>query len=255
MQGMECNHHSDGLVRGHPWPWPAFSAVAKRERQGKVGTVSNCSRPVGRWKRGGGVFLRVHRRQLGSHSCCVGSRSRSCLDTSKRNGNSTSPVRPRCQSSSGPRQGRQAADSHYRGCEMDEGSIKKGSQEDGQVRRGACRRSWKISERCTRSSSGSTTSATSRSLPIAVDGVRVATAVASRSPSSTNCVSLSYSEEGRFRSSHRARGHGVDVGSTGGDERRSRLWESNESGTHFWIETKSLQPTPVPASMETNMVR
>ena len=28
----------------------------------------------------------------------------------------------------------------------------------------------------------------------------------------------------------------MDVGLTGGDERRSRLWESNGSGTHFWID-------------------
>ena len=74
---------------------------------------------------------------------------------------------------------------------------------------------------------------------------------ASRSPGSTNRVSLSCSEEGGLRPSHRA-------GSTGGDERRSRLWESNGSGTHFWIDHRCDQeflPTPMLSSMETNMVR
>ena len=39
-----------------------------------------------------------------------------------------------------------------------------------------------------------------------------------------------------LRPSNGARGHRVDVGSTGGDEGRSCLWESNGSGTHFWTD-------------------
>ena len=259
---MECGAHGSWLVRGHPWPlvqWP------KGKGKGKLDDGAN-------------VTLRVHSKVRSLEAALVAlgpedssaNRSRSCFDPSKRTGDNTSSVRPRCQSCScptGPPGSRQplerwgtsrvrSTEEGFERCTRDAvGStdpgkrrVRKSSQEDRQVRLGACRRIVEVGGERTqvgRTSSVaqearcSATSATShrpcrRSRPFATVGVRVATAVASRSPSSTNRVSLSCSEEGG--PSHGARGHGVDVGSTGGDERRSRLWESNGSGTHFWID-------------------
>ena len=51
-QGIECGAHASGLVRGHPWPSPAFGAVAKVPMS-ICSRVQGSGRPVGRWKRGG----------------------------------------------------------------------------------------------------------------------------------------------------------------------------------------------------------
>ena len=115
-QRMECNRHTDGLVRGHSWPSPAFSAVAEGEREGEVGRRCQCQTAVRSRERSSNWPMEERRLQSSLKvriAVLSLRRSRSCFDPSKRTGNNTSPVRPRCQSCSGPGQGRQVADSHW----------------------------------------------------------------------------------------------------------------------------------------------